>query len=94
MFRSKVFQYAISDRMSYLATISNTFEIFQWGKIFNNRGAVCKILTDFQSENYFELTKERRINFLAIGTGSGKSVTTPSPNIGHGSRLHPHLEEI
>ena len=34
---------------------------FQWGRIFENRGAVREISTDFQSENGFELKKDRRI---------------------------------
>ena len=31
--------------------------------VFENRGAVREISTDFQSENGFELTKDRRIKF-------------------------------
>ena len=66
MSRFKVFQYEISDRMSYSRTLYDNFEIFrkkifQWGRIFENRGAVREISTDFQSENGFELTKDRRI---------------------------------
>ena len=68
MSRFKVFQYEISDRMSHLAALYDNFEIFrkkkfQWERIFENRGAVCKISTDFQSENGFELTIYRRIRF-------------------------------
>ena len=66
MSRFKVFQYKISDRMSYLGALYDNFEIFrkkifQWGRIFENQGAVREISTDFQSENGFELTKDRRI---------------------------------
>ena len=58
------FQY----RMSHLRALHNNFESFQKKKFngeefFQNQGAVCKILTDFQSENGFELRKYRRINF-------------------------------
>ena len=64
--RFKVFQYEISDRMSYSRTLYDNFEIFrknffQWGRIFENRGAVREISTDFQYENGFELTKDSRI---------------------------------
>ena len=56
MSRFKVFQYEIVDRMSYLTTLYDNFEIFQkknfqWGRIFENRGDVCEISTDFQTEN-------------------------------------------
>ena len=66
MSRFKVFQYKISDRMSHLGALYDNFEIFrkknfQWERIFENRGAVREISTDFQSENGFELTKDRRI---------------------------------
>ena len=68
MSRYNVFQYKISDRMSYLGALYDNFEIFrkkkfQWGRVFENRGPVREISTDFQSENGFELTKDRRINF-------------------------------
>ena len=68
MSRFKVFQYKISDRMSYLGALYDNFEIFrkknfQWERIFENRGAVREISTDFQSENGFELTIYRRIKF-------------------------------
>ena len=54
--------------MSHLGVLYDNFEIFrkkkfQWGRIFKNRGAVCEISTDFQSENGFELTTYRRIIF-------------------------------
>ena len=39
---------------------------FQWGGILENRGAVREISTDFQSENGFDLTPDRRIKFWAI----------------------------
>ena len=68
MSRYNVFQYKISDRMSYLGALYDNFEfflkkIFQWERNFENRGAVREISTDFQSENGFELTKDRRIRF-------------------------------
>ena len=52
--------------MGYLTALDDNFEIFrkknfQWGRIFENRGAVREISTDFQSENGFELTKDGRI---------------------------------
>ena len=64
----------------------DNFEIFR-KKIFNGEefskieGAVREISTDFQSENGFELTKDRRIKFWAIGAGSCKSLTTSLPTI-------------
>ena len=64
-----VFKYKISDQMSYLTAPYDNFEemfrkkFFQWGRIFENRGAVREISTDFQSENGFQLTKHRRIKF-------------------------------
>ena len=66
--RFKVFQCEISDRMNYSRTLYENFEIFrkknfQWGRIFENRGAVREISTDFQSEYGFELTIDRRIKF-------------------------------
>ena len=66
--RFKVFQYEISDRMSYLGALYDNFEIFrkkffQWESIFENRGAVREISTDFQLKNGFELIKDRRIKF-------------------------------
>ena len=68
MSRYNVFQYKISDRMSYLGALYDDFEIFQkkifqWRRIFEKRGPVRKISTDFQSESGFELTKDRRIKF-------------------------------
>ena len=68
MSRYNVFQYKISDRMSYLTALYDNFEIFrkknfQWERIFENRGAVREISTDFQSENGFELRKYRRTIF-------------------------------
>ena len=33
-------------------------KIFQWGRIFKNRGAVSEISTDFQSESGFKLKKK------------------------------------
>ena len=68
MTRFKVFQYKISDRMSHLGALYDNFEIFrkkifQWERIFENRGAVREISTDFQSENGFELTIYWRIRF-------------------------------
>ena len=68
MSRFKVFQYKISDRMSHLGALYDNFEIFrkkifQWERIFENRGAVREISTDFQSENGFQLTQHRRIKF-------------------------------
>ena len=67
MSRFKVFQYEICDRMSHLGALYENFEIFQkkfqWERIFENRGVVCEILTDFQSKDVFELTKYWRINF-------------------------------
>ena len=71
MFRFKVFQYKNSDRMSHLEALYDNSEIFrkkkfQWERIFENRGTVCEISTDFQFENGFELTKHRRINFLSV----------------------------
>ena len=51
MTRYNVFQYEISDRMSYLGAPYDNFEIFQkkiqWGRIFENRGAVLEISTYF-----------------------------------------------
>ena len=52
--------------MSYLGALYDNFEIFrkkifQWERNFENRGAVREISADFQSENGFELTKDRRI---------------------------------
>ena len=63
MFRIEVFQYKISDRMSYLTALYDNFLIFRkknfkWGRIFKNRWAVREISTDFQSENGFKLTKD------------------------------------
>ena len=54
--------------MSYLGPFYEKFEIFQkkffqWERIFENRGAVREISTDFQSEKGFELTKDGRIKF-------------------------------
>ena len=66
MSRYNVFQY----RMSYLGALYDNFETFrkkiQWEGIFENRGAVPEISTDFRSENGFELTKYTRINFFTI----------------------------
>ena len=64
MSRFKVFQYIISDQMSYLGALCNNLEIFgnkifQGLKIFENRGQVHEISTDFHLENGFELTKYR-----------------------------------
>ena len=39
---------------------------FQWGRVFENRGAVREISTDFQSENGFDLTKNRRIEMRGL----------------------------
>ena len=44
--------------MSYLRALYDNFEffrkiIFSWGRIFENRGAVSEISTNFQSENGF-----------------------------------------
>ena len=67
MSRYNVFQYEISDRMSYMGALCDNFEIFQkkfqWEWIFKNGGAVRKISTDFQPENSFELTNYSKINF-------------------------------
>ena len=68
MSRFKVFQYKLSDRMSHLGALIDNFEIFpkkifQWERIFENRGAIREISTDFQSENGFELTIYMRIKF-------------------------------
>ena len=48
MSRYNIFQYKISDRMSYLGALYDNFEIFrkkifQWERIFENRGAVREI---------------------------------------------------
>ena len=40
--------------MGYFGALYDNFE---WGIIFENRGAVREISTDIQSENGFELTK-------------------------------------
>ena len=61
--RFKVFQFKISDQMSFLRAPFDNFEISR--KKFENRGAVRKYKTDFQSENGLKLTKYRGINFRA-----------------------------
>ena len=53
--------------MTYLGALYDNIEIFpkkiQRGRIFEIRGAVPEISTDFYSEKGFELTKDRRIKF-------------------------------
>ena len=56
--------------MSFVGALYDNFEIFrkkfQWGRIFESRGGVREIFTDFGSENGFQLTKYRRMSFLTI----------------------------
>ena len=66
MSRNNVFQYVIPDRISYLRALDDNFENFwkiqfQWERIIKKPLAFCKFLLDFESENGFKLTKERRI---------------------------------
>ena len=66
--RYNIFQYKISDPMSFLTALYDNFKIFRknffhWERNFENRGAFRKISTDFQFENGFELSKCRRIDF-------------------------------
>ena len=54
--------------MSYLRALYDNFEIFrkkkiQWERVLENRRAVWKISTGFQSENDFELINYRKINY-------------------------------
>ena len=66
MSRYNVFQYGIPVRMSYKRTLYDHLENFrkikfQWERIFEKPLAFCEFSLDFQSENVFELTKDRRI---------------------------------
>ena len=66
MSRYNVVQYEIPDQMSYLRTLYDHFENFrkikfQWERIFEKTLAFCEFSLDLQSENGFELTKDRRI---------------------------------
>ena len=68
--------------MSYSRTLYDNFEIFrkkifQWERIFENRGAVREISTDFQSENGFELTIYRIIKFWSSGPVAAKVSPLP-----------------
>ena len=66
MCRYNVFQCEITDRMRCLRALYDHFENFrkikfQWGRNFEKPLAFCEFSLDFQSENDFELTKDRRI---------------------------------
>ena len=61
-----VFQYGIHDGMSYFRALDDNFENFrkiqfQWVRIFKKRLAFCEFSLNFESENGFEITKDRRI---------------------------------
>ena len=65
MSRFKVFQYEISDRMSYSRTLYDNFKNFrkkiQWKRVFEKPLASCKFSSDFKSESGFDLAKEWKI---------------------------------
>ena len=83
MSRYNVFQYKVSDQMSYLTALYDNFEIFQ--KKFNGEefskieGHFAKFQPIFNLKTILNSKKDRRINFWAIGAGSCKSGTTPLP---------------
>ena len=80
--RYNVFQYKISDRMSYLTALYDNFEIFR-KKNFNGE-EFSKIETDFQSENGFELKNYRGIffnNHWNYTSLNFSHYVTPNPSI-------------
>ena len=85
MSRYKVFQNEIPGRMSYLRSVYNNFENFrkikfQWERIFKKPMAFCEFSLNFQSENGFELTKDRRIEMRGPFQYIEKNVLTPVPS--------------
>ena len=90
--RYNVFQYEISHRMSYLRTLYDHFENFQkkiqWEGISENPVAFCKFSHDSQSENSFDLTKDRRIEIKGSFWSRAYScfshcLTPPPSNMSH-----------
>ena len=90
MSRYNVFQYEIPNRMSYKRTLYDHFENFrkikyQWETIFEKPLAFCEFSLDFQSENGFDLTKDRRIEMKgpcwSRAHFSFSHSLTPSPTI-------------